>query len=148
MYDNRRKRSGFTLLELLIVMVIIGLLVSLVAPRLTGRLGESKVKTTKAQIELLSSALESYLLDVGEYPTTEQGLEALLKSPVNVEEQWNGPYLKKLVLPTDAWNHDFIYKGSDDSDVQEKGLDYILISYGRDGKEGGEDENADLYSYQ
>lgn len=146
MEPNNRLR-GFTLLELLIVMVIIGLLVSLVAPRFTGRLGESKIKTTKAQIELLSSALESYLLDVGEYPSTTQGLNALLKPPQSVEDQWNGPYLKKLTMPKDAWKNDFIYKGPDDSDVQEKGLDYIIASYGRDAKEGGDDENKDLYSY-
>ncbi|WDN90709.1 general secretion pathway protein G [Desulfosarcina sp. BuS5] len=140
--------TGFTLMELLIVMVIIGLLVALVAPRFTSRIGEANVKTTKSQIELLSTALESYHLDLGEYPSSEQGLNALLKAPHSLSKKWKGPYLKKLNLPQDAWNRDFIYLGTEDQEVKAKGIDFILYSLGRDGKPGGEEENKDIFSYE
>lgn len=135
-------------MELLIVMVIIGLLVALVAPRFTSRIGEANVKTTKAQIELLASALESYHLDIGEYPTSQQSLEALLKPPQFIKSQWKGPYLKKLTLPKDAWGKDFIYQGSDDQEVREKRIDFIITSFGRDGQSGGTEKNKDLFSYE
>lgn len=141
-------QSGFTLLELLIVMVIIGLLTALVAPRFTKRIGESNVKMTRAQIELLSTALESYRLDVGEYPSTRQGLAALLDPLPGLKEQWKGPYLKKLSLPKDAWNRDFRYKGPDDQEVREKRLDFIIASFGKDGTPGGTEEDKDLFSYE
>ncbi len=145
----RKQEAGFTLLELLIVMVIIGLLVALVSPKFTGKVEEANVKTTKAQIELLSSALESYYMDMREYPTTEQGLEALLKRPTGVSRtRWRGPYLKKLNLPKDAWDHDFIYLGRDDQEVKNKGLDFIIMSYGRDGKPGGTGQDSDIFSYE
>lgn len=149
MSDNDNKRQkGFTLLELLIVMVIIGLLVALVAPRFTGRIGESKVKTTQTQIEYLSSALESYYLDTGQYPTTEQGLQALIEAPQDVQDKWNGPYLKKTILPQDGWGNDFIYKGPQSSETKKTGMDYIVMSYGGDNEPGGQGEDQDLYSYK
>lgn len=148
MHANAKRQRGFTLLELLIVMVIIGLLVALVAPRFTSRIGESNVKTTQAQIELLSTALESYYLDVRQYPSTQQGLDALINAPPAVKDQWKGPYLKKLTLPQDAWNREFIYKGPEDQEVSNKGLDFIIASLGRDGDPGGTGENKDLFSYE
>ena len=143
-----KTQAGFTMLEMLIVMVIIGLLAALVAPRFTGRIGESNVKATIAQIELLASALESYRLDVGSYPGTQEGMEALLNPPMGTKDQWKGPYLKKIKLPTDAWNKDFRYQGPDDNEVKEKRLDFIISSLGKDGKPGGEDEDRDLFSYE
>ena len=140
--------DGFTLMELLIVMVIIGLLVALVAPRFTSRIGEANVKTTKAQIELLATALESYHLDTGEYPTTQQGLSALLNSPQALKNNWKGPYLKKLTLPVDAWKQDFVYQGPDDQEVKKKKTDFIISSLGRDGKPGGTGENQDIFIYE
>lgn len=145
--QQKTRNAGFTLIELLVVMVIIGLLVSLVAPRFTGHIGESKIKTAQSQIELLSASLESYYLDIGEYPSTEQGLDALLDAPSGLEDQWNGPYLSKLRIPEDPWGRDFVYKGPENTETQETGLDYIVMSYGKDGKQGGDDENQDLYSY-
>ena len=136
------------MLEMLIVMVIIGLLAALVAPRFTGRIGESNIKATVAQIELLASALESYRLDVGEYPNTQEGLEALVKPPLGAKDKWKGPYIKKIKLPTDAWNQDFKYQGPDDSEVKEKRVDFIISSLGKDGKPGGDGEDKDLFSYE
>ena len=142
-------QSGFTLMELLIVIVIIGMLVALVAPRFTSRIGEAAVKTTKAQVELLASALETYHMDVGNFPTSGQGLSALLDKPYEVdEEDWRGPYLKKLNLPRDAWKNEFIYLGPDDQEVMAKRLDYIISSLGKDGTPGGSEEDADIMSYE
>lgn len=143
-----KARSGFTLLELLIVMVIIGLLIGLVAPRFTSKLGQSKVRTTQAQIEMLGSSLETYYLDTGSYPTTQQGLTALLAAPMGEEEKWNGPYLKKLEIPKDGWDNEFEYYGPDSSQAKDLNLDYVIISRGKDEKEGGEGEDADLFSYK
>ena len=145
---KHKKNAGFTLLELLIVMVIIGLLVALVAPRFTGKIGESKIKTTQTQIEYLSSALESYYLDTGQYPSTEQGLKALIEAPQGIKEKWDGPYLKKIKLPEDGWGYEFVYKGPNDADTKKLGLDYIIKSLGKDNEPGGQDENQDLYSYK
>lgn len=134
------KKQGFTLIELLIVMIIIGLLASLVGPRLFRHVGEAKTKTAKAQINLLGTALDSYRLDIGSYPTTEQGLEALRSQPQGVED-WNGPYLSKKI-PEDPWGNEYQYKCPGEHG------DYDLYSYGADGKSGGEDENADVMSWE
>ena len=146
---TNRSQSGFTLMELLIVIVIIGMLVALVAPRFTSRISEAGVKTTKAQVELLASALETYNMDIGDFPNTDQGLSALLEKPNEVaNDRWRGPYLKKLNLPRDAWKNDFIYQGPDDQEVMAKRLDYIISSLGKDGKPGGSEEDADIKSYE
>jgi general secretion pathway protein G len=131
-----RRDSGFTLLELLVVVVIIGLLVGYVGPRYFGQVGKAEITTAKAQIDALEKALDQYRLDTGRYPTTELGLDALVQRPPN-EPKWNGPYLKKTV-PLDPWGKPYVYRSpGEHSDVD-------LISYGRDGQPGGSGENADL----
>ena len=132
---------GFTLIEIIVVVIIIGLLATLVAPRFFGKVEQSKVKTTYAQIELLGAALDMYRLDVGEYPTTAQGLEALRTRPSSVGSEWNGPYLKKEI-PVDAWGRPFKY-----TSPGEHG-DYDLVSLGADGMEGGEGKNRDIVSWK
>ncbi|MCX8030949.1 MAG: type II secretion system major pseudopilin GspG [Thermodesulfovibrionales bacterium] len=135
----RDDQKGFTLVELLVVMVIIGLLAALVGPRLFPKLGKGKQAAAKAQIELLGQALDQYRLDVGSYPTTEQGLNALVTNPG--VEKWEGPYLKKGV-PLDPWGNPYIYQFPGTHG------EYDLLSYGRDGKPGGEGEDQDVTSWQ
>jgi general secretion pathway protein G len=130
---------GFTLLELLVVVVIIGLLAGLVAPRYFDQVGKSNSKIAKAQIDSLEKALDQYRLDVGSYPGSEQGLPALFTKPSNVEK-WQGPYLKKPA-PPDPWGRLYRYKSPGDHS------DYDLFSYGGDGQPGGTGENADVTSW-
>ncbi len=127
---------GFTLLELLVVMVIIGLLASYVGPRYFAQVGKSEIKTAKAQIDALEKALEQYRLDVGHFPSTEQNLAALMVRPSD-EPRWDGPYLKKNV-PMDPWGHAYVYK------IPGEHGDYDLLSYGNDGKSGGTGEATDI----
>jgi len=127
--------QGFTLIEMLVVLVIITLLATLVGPKLFSKVGSSQVKVAAAQIELLSSSLDTYRLDVGRYPTTEQGLQALRKSPKGVKN-WDGPYLSKPV-PLDPWGNAYHYK------LPGKNEPYALYTLGRDGSEGGEKEDKD-----
>ena len=134
-----KNSEGFTLIELMVVLVILGLLAALVAPRVLNRLGQSKQKIAKTQIEMLSSALDQFKLDTGRYPTTEEGLEALVKDPGI--PGWNGPYLKKNKIPKDPWGRDFVYKCPGEHG------EYDLYSLGADGKPGGEGENADITSW-
>ena len=133
-------QRGFTLVELLVVIIILGLLAGLVGPRLFGRVGQSKQATAKAQIELLGAALDQYRLDVGAYPPAGVGLSALVQSP-NVPN-WNGPYLKKNAVPLDPWGKPYQYKCC----PGDRG-DYDLWSYGADGAPGGEGENVDVTSW-
>ena len=128
--------TGFTLLELLVVIVIIGLLAAYVGPKYFSQLGKSEVTVARAQIEAFDKALDSFRLDVGRYPTTEEGLGALLARPASAA-RWNGPYLKKEV-PQDPWGHAYVYRAPGT-----KG-DYDLISYGRDGQPGGSGDDADI----
>jgi general secretion pathway protein G len=134
-----RREKGFTLIELLIVMIILGLLAALVAPKLFQKVGSSKQKAAKAQIALFESALDAFRLDVGRYPTTEEGLQALVKNPGL--PKWDGPYLPKGV-PKDPWGNDYVYKCPGEHG------EYDLYSLGADGKEGGEGENADIVSWE
>ena len=137
---RENSESGFTLIELLVVVIIIGLLASLVAPKFFGKLGTSRQKTAKAQIELLGQALDEFRLDNGRYPTTDEGLEALRKKPEGLPN-WAGPYLPKPV-PKDPWGRDYVYRSPGEHG------DYDLYSYGRDGQEGGEGEDADVVSWK
>ena len=132
----RDGQAGFTLLELLVVMAIIGLLAGYVAPRYFAQIGKSEVKVAQAQLGAIEKAIEQYRLDTGHYPTQEQGLAALMKKPAN-ETRWDGPYLKKDV-PNDPWGRPFTYK------VPGERGDFDLISLGKDGAPGGTGEAADL----
>lgn len=133
-------QGGFTLLELLVVLVIIGLLVGFVAPRYFAQIGKSEVKVARAQIKDLDDALDQYRIDTGHYPTTEQGLAALDAQPAG-EAHWQGPYLKKAV-PKDPWGNPYQYKSPGDHG------EYDLYSLGKDGKPGGTGEAADIASWQ
>src|SRR3972149_1710037 len=107
--NTLNKRDGFTLIELMVVMIILGLLAALVVPRMFGRIGEAKKKAANAQIELFGTALDSFHLDVGRYPTSAEGLDALI-TQVSGAEGWNGPYLKKTEIPTDPWNNPYHFE--------------------------------------
>ncbi|WP_341893629.1 type II secretion system major pseudopilin GspG [Variovorax sp. YR752] len=131
-----RGARGFTLLELLVVMVIIGLLAGYVGPRLFAQIGKSEVKVARAQIDGLQKALDQYRLDAGRYPDSAQGLAALRVRPAD-EPKWAGPYLTKAV-PKDPWGHDYIYRSPGEHG------EFDLSTQGRDGRPGGEGEDADI----
>jgi general secretion pathway protein G len=135
-----RNRDGFTLIELLVVMVIIGLLAALVGPRFIRQEEKAKIKATKAQIELLGTALDTFRLDVGRYPSTQEGLEALRTKPGGLE-RWDGPYLKKD-LPLDPWGKAYAYKSPGEHGA------FDIVSYGADGAAGGEEDNRDITSWE
>ena len=135
MHGTHRK-CGFTLLELLVVIVIIGLLAGYVAPRYFSQVGRSEVQVAKAQIESIEKALDQYRLDMRRYPNAEEGLQALIAKPADAQA-WSGPYLKKAV-PLDPWGRSYVYRTPG-----QKG-DFELVSYGRDGKPGGSGEDADI----
>jgi|SRR6516165_5987153 general secretion pathway protein G len=124
--------AGFTLVEMLVVLAIIGLLVGLVAPRVLGQLSDAKVKTAHIQIESFKNALDLYFLDAGHYPTTNEGLNALAVHPSN-QVTWNGPYLKGGAVPRDPWNNAYIYRSPGQNNRP-----YEILSYGASGREGGE----------
>jgi len=136
----KQKERGFTLIEILIVIIIIGMLAALVGPRLFGKVSMAKQKTAKAQIELFGTALDAFRLDVGKYPTTEEGLKALREKPSGAEG-WEGPYLPKEI-PLDPWNNAYIYKCPGEHG------EYDLVSHGLDRVEGGEGENQDVVSWK
>lgn len=131
--------QGFTLLELLVVIVIIGLLAAYVGPKYFSQLGKSEVTVAKAQIEAFEKALDTYRLDVGRYPTTEEGLGALLAAPATAGAKWNGPYLKKGV-PPDPWGRPYLYKAPGAK------AEYEITSLGKDGQPGGAGDSADIAS--
>ena len=133
------REQGFTLLELLVVMVIIGLLAGLVAPRYFEQIGKSNTKIARAQIESLGKALDQYRLDVGAYPTTEEGLQALMTKPQDAPH-WSGPYLQKAV-PPDPWDRPYQYRSPGEHG------DYDLYTYGKGGQPGGSGENATVSSW-
>lgn len=136
---HRFRLRGFTLLELLVVMVILGLLAGYVGPKYFAQVGKSEAKAARAQIDALEKTLDMFRLDTGHYPSSEQGLDALVTKPPN-EPRWNGPYLKKAV-PLDPWGRAYVYKFPGEHG------DYDVHSLGKDGRRGGEGENADVTSW-
>ena len=130
------KRKGFTLLELLVVIVIIGLLAGYVAPRYFSQVGKSEIQVARSQIDAIEKALDQYRLDTRHYPGSDQGLDALVTKPAN-EPGWGGPYLKKAV-PNDPWGRPYVYR------IPGEKSEFQLFSYGKDGKAGGSGEDADL----
>ena len=132
---SRRSMTGFTLVELLVVLAILGMLAALVGPQVLNQLGGAKSKSAAIQINDLEQALELYKLDVGKFPTSEQGLNALVRQPSGARG-WNGPYLKKGELPDDPWGNPYEYQYSGGSPN--------IVSYGADGRGGGSGEDADI----
>jgi general secretion pathway protein G len=136
----RRGERGFTLVEILVVITIIGLIMGLVGPRVLNYLTESKAKAAKIQIESFSSALDLYFLDTGRYPSSSEGLTALVQRPGNAQA-WNGPYLKGGVVPNDPWGHPYVYRAPGQHGT------YDIVSYGADGQEGGSGTGTDITSW-
>ncbi|MFZ5593565.1 MAG: type II secretion system major pseudopilin GspG [Pseudomonadota bacterium] len=140
MVKKRKNIAGFTMMELLIVLVIIGLLAALVGPVLYKRISPAKQATAQAQIENFMTALDAYFIDAGHFPSASQGLQALRIRPEG-EDKWQGPYLKKD-LPNDPWGNPYVYNSPGRSG------DYEIISYGEDGKEGGDGDGKDIASWE
>lgn len=141
-----RLQSGFTLIEIMVVLVILGLLASLLGPQILGRVDDARITKAKNDIGAIETALKMYKLDTGVYPTTEQGLNALIEMPETdpVPTGWKtGGYIEATSIK-DPWNNDYIYRSPTDNEDR----DYEIISLGADGKEGGEDENADIKNYE
>jgi general secretion pathway protein G len=145
LHRHAKAEQGFTLIELLVVILILGLLAGIVGPRMFGHTDEAKQTKARVQIENLSSALKMYKLDNDQYPTTEQGLEALVVQPQseNAPKKWRkGGYLAKKQVPKDPWNNDYVYLSPGAND------DFDITSYGADGAPGGEDTNKDINSWE
>ena len=137
---RHRRQRGFTLMELLVVLAILGLLVSLVGPQVLNQLGGAKTKTAKIQIRDLEQALEMYKLDVGRFPSTSEGLDALVSKPGNAAG-WNGPYLKGGKVPNDPWSREYHYKYPGER------AELDIFSYGQNGSPGGDGEDADVNNW-
>ena len=138
---KRNRRGGFSLIELLVVLAILGLLASFVGPRVMKFFSSSKTKTAKVQVESLAGTLEAYALDNGRYPSTDEGLQALVQQPDGAGN-WNGPYLRKDKLPKDPWGNDYQYRSPGEHGP------YDVWSYGAANAEGGDSENQDVVSWE
>lgn len=134
-------RAGFTLVEMLVVLVIIGLIMGLVGPRVLNYLSDARTKTARLQIESFANALDLFYVDAGRYPTSAEGLAALAQRPPGVDI-WNGPYVKGGTVPNDPWGRPFIYRSPG-----QQGRQYDIVSLGSDGRDGGEGSNADVTSW-
>jgi general secretion pathway protein G len=139
--DVRARQAGFTLIEMLVVLTIIGLIMGLVGPRVLNYLSDARTKAARLQIENLTNSLDLYHLDVGRYPTNQEGLAALVRRPPGVDV-WNGPYLKGTTVPVDPWRNAYVYVAPGTHGA------YDLMSYGSDGREGGEGSAADITNWQ
>ena len=139
--EQHKRMRGFTLVELLVVLAILGLLVGLVGPRVMKTLGTSKTKTARIQIEELSGALDIYRLELGRYPTTSEGLQALVEKPGDMEN-WSGPYLKKSYVPKDPWGFEFEYQSPGEHGS------FDIWSLGADNREGGDGEDQDIRGWE
>lgn len=137
----RNGQAGFTLIEMLVVLVIIGLIMGLVGPRVLTFLSDARTKTARIQIASFTNSLDLYYLDVGRYPTTQEGLAALVRRPSGLDV-WNGPYIKGGDVPLDPWHNAYVYVAPGSHGA------YDLMSYGSDGREGGEGSAADITSWQ
>jgi general secretion pathway protein G len=142
---DRRDRRGFTLIELLVVIGVLGILAALVAPNVFRHVGSAKEVAARSQIELLGAALDAYRLDNDDYPSSDQGLEALRREPTSepAPRNWRGPYLRKDI-PVDPWGRPYLYASPGVANP----WSYDLVSYGRDGQEGGENEDADVSNWR
>ncbi len=144
MTKEKRKRGvryGFTMVELMAMLIIIGLLATLVVTKVATKIDQARVITTKANLKILHSSVNQFKMDTGRFPTEEEELTALIEQPSDVENWEPGGYLETTEIPKDGWGHDFIYEL-----YPESGKPFVIISYGADGEEGGEDYDADLWS--
>jgi general secretion pathway protein G len=141
LFERRKSNEGFTLVELIVVLVILGLLAAVVAPRIADKLSKGKQQIAKIQIKEIEGALSLFSLDLSRFPSTSEGLDALVRNPGNLEA-WKGPYLAKSEVPLDPWGKAYVYRCPGEHG------DFDLFSYGPDGVEGGEGENADIVSWK
>jgi general secretion pathway protein G len=139
--NTKRTRRGFTMVELMAVLIILGLLAAVVVRNFVGATDKARVTTTKANLKLLHNAVNQFKMDTTRFPTEDEGLQALIEQPSDAENWPPGGYLESTDLPKDGWGRDFIYQL-----LPESGKPFVIISLGADGEEGGEDYDADLYS--
>jgi general secretion pathway protein G len=140
--NSVRSHRGFSLLELLVVLLLLGAFAGIFAPKIFGQAEKAKQKATKLEIDQIGQALDLYKLEIGRYPTTQEGLQALMVAPSGVSN-WNGPYLKRNAVPKDPWNNEYKYVSPGDQNRP-----YDIISFGSDGKEGGDGDGKDITSWQ
>ena len=139
--QNKRRKRGFSMIELMAVIIIMGLLFAVVANNFMGKVDQAKVITTKANLKLLHDAVKSFKMDTGRYPTEEEGLSVLIDQPMDVQNYQEGGYIEETELPVDGWNNEFEYER-----YPENGKPFLIRSYGSDNQEGGEGDADDLLS--